>query len=393
MTFRLDFKHIKSEAEGQWGWLIAQLAPSLEPAVASNGKHVACPVHGGNNNDAFRVFKDFEETGGVICNTCGAKSDGIETLNWVNGWTSKQSFEAMANALGIDDSETIAPRVKHKTKEATQEELDKQKAANDKRLASLKKTWDEGLKTTDKKAATFFSYMANRGLGRPRPALDLRLHPSLPYYNISDGRPTKIGDFPAILAMFRDINGEPLTLHRTYLSKEGTKAQIDYPVKKFMASSSAEEKLTGGAIYLDPPAPRVVVAEGLETALAVRQATQLPTHACCSATLLAAYKPAEIVNEVLIFADLDDSQAGHFAAQTLAERLMKEGIEVYVFYPPGPIEEKSVDWLDAFAKLGHAAFPNYVQPPVEQTAYSITDSDIPPEGILESCYGIKASEE
>jgi phage/plasmid primase-like uncharacterized protein len=81
----LDAKEIKAAADGKWDSILSALAPSLAEALQKLGKHVACPVHGGT--DGFRLFKDVAQTGGGICNTCGAHRDGLALLSWVNGWS------------------------------------------------------------------------------------------------------------------------------------------------------------------------------------------------------------------------------------------------------------------------------------------------------------------
>lgn len=367
MTAKYDivFDEVTAAAEGNWGAVMSALAPALEPAVAANGKHVSCPVHGGKNSDAFRVFKDFDQTGGCICNSCGAQPNGIATLKWLFDWDTKQAFTEVANVLGMTDtaaSQSNKVRIKPKAENPENEKAKAEKRAQV--IGKLKAAWEESVSPVDEKGRILFTYLANRKLGIPAPTSALRVHPAYPYYHIDGEELKNLGEFPVIMSKFSDKNGNPLTIHRTYLSPDGQKADIPYSVKKFMASPP-DVKATGGAIYLDPPAPRIAVCEGLETALAVRQATELNTVACCSATLLGKYEPNEVTQEVFIFADYDDSHAGQNAAMTLANRLLEKGIESFVFLPPRPGSEhetKGVDWLDAFASIGTQAFPHMALP-------------------------------
>lgn len=90
---------VKEAARGRWDVIFQALAPSLKSAQAHAGKHVPCPVHGGE--DGFRLFPDYPQRGNGICNTCGAKSDGLQMLMWVNGWSFPQAIKEVASFLGL----------------------------------------------------------------------------------------------------------------------------------------------------------------------------------------------------------------------------------------------------------------------------------------------------
>ncbi|NJQ95970.1 hypothetical protein HCX21_20465 [Escherichia coli] len=79
---------VREAANGNWLFILAALAPHLEPALRKPGRHVSCPIHGGK--DGFRLFKDAHLTGGGVCNTCGANHDGFELLMWLNNWDFKR---------------------------------------------------------------------------------------------------------------------------------------------------------------------------------------------------------------------------------------------------------------------------------------------------------------
>ncbi|ECS4958781.1 zinc-binding protein, partial [Salmonella enterica subsp. enterica serovar Typhimurium] len=46
---------VREAANGNWLFILAALAPHLEPALRKPGRHVSCPIHGGK--DGFRLFK------------------------------------------------------------------------------------------------------------------------------------------------------------------------------------------------------------------------------------------------------------------------------------------------------------------------------------------------
>ena len=107
---------------------------------------------------------------------------------------------------------------------------------------------------------------------------------------------------------------------------------------------------TGGGIRLFAPGPVIGVAEGMETALAVRMRTGMPVWSAASASLLARLEPPPETSLVVVWADRDRSGAGEEAAMTLRERLQRQGISVAMHLPPGPIpaRAKGIDWADVW---------------------------------------------
>jgi hypothetical protein len=110
-----DTQEVRDAASGRWVLVMGALAPQLEPALRKIGRHVSCPVHGGK--DGFRLFrKDFGETGGGVCNTCGPKADGFELLMWLNQWDFWTCKEEVGQVLGLQ------PREKRKSKQSFKEQ-------------------------------------------------------------------------------------------------------------------------------------------------------------------------------------------------------------------------------------------------------------------------------
>lgn len=93
------YTEAKAAAVGRWAELIVCLAPQSKEALERFPRHVKCPVHGGV--DGFRLFKDFNETGGGICNTCGTRADGFALLQWLNDWDARQTLKAVATELAL----------------------------------------------------------------------------------------------------------------------------------------------------------------------------------------------------------------------------------------------------------------------------------------------------
>ncbi|MEQ9418266.1 MAG: toprim domain-containing protein [Salinisphaeraceae bacterium] len=355
---KLEFSTIRHAANGHWAGILRALAPSLDEALdaasrAGRPRHVGCPVHGGN--DGFRFFTDYEQTGGGICNSCGAYKNGFDVLEWVNQWSIKQAFEAVADHLGLESSDGPIEPPPPRTPAAPEIDAEQDK----RRLHLLRSTWGQTLAADDPRAAPMLRYLVQRGLTLSGVPDVLRFHPKLPYYETNDDdRVVLRGEYPAMVAMAVTPDDQPATLHRTYLTEDGVKADVPKP-KKLMSMPSDRE-LSGGSIPLGKPGTTLSVAEGIETALAVMLATSIPAWATISSTLMAKLVVPERIETLFIWSDLDRGHAGQNAAQELAERALSQGVDVHVFLPDGPIpiEAKSRDWLDVFNQEGHTGFPH-----------------------------------
>ena len=174
----------------------------------------------------------------------------------------------------------------------------------------------------------------------------LRVHPGLPYYH-HDG--AFIDTWPAIVAAMQNPAGDLVALHRTWLTADGRKAPVPGPVKKV---SPACGSLAGGCIrlgWLAADAPAVLgIAEGIETALAARSASGLPTVAAYSASSLEGWQWPPELRCLVIFADADS--AGADAAGKLRHRARASGLAVLVKTPSTP----GLDWCDVWARRGTA---------------------------------------
>ncbi len=173
----------------------------------------------------------------------------------------------------------------------------------------------------------------------------LRLHPGLPYHH--DG--VAVGRWPAMVATLQAPSGELVALHRTWLAPEGRKAPTPGPCKKL---TQAAGPVMTGCIRLAWPghgaSDMLGIAEGLETALAARQASGVPTVAAYSAGALAAWQWPTGVKRIVVFADADPP--GAEAADKLRQRARTAGLSVNVMTPT----TLDADWCDVWAKRGAA---------------------------------------
>ncbi len=184
------------------------------------------------------------------------------------------------------------------------------------RAAAARRIWSESRPAADTPVET---YLASRGI-------TIELPPTLRYHIGLKHGPTGLL-LPAMVAAVtvwpeREVNA----IHRTFLTADGSKkAQVSNP--KLMLGPCAQ-----GAVRLAPAGDELVLAEGIETALSILQATGQPTWACLSTSGLKAVLLSPEVSVVTIAADGDS--AGEKAAEETANRLYREGREVKIARPP-----------------------------------------------------------
>ena len=327
---RRPIGELKRLASGRWVEVLGRICPELAPAIERVGRHVPCPVHGGKGG--FRLYRDVEATGGGCCNTCGAFPNGVDLVAWLTSWPLAETCGAIARALGAE-SGADSPRPMRRTTSPKPQESDLTKA---RKLAA---TWRACCPLTDASAVP-----AQRYIQRRVPALhpadwpaDLRFQRAMPYYD-ADGRFT--GTHPAMVARVADPAGRGVTLHVTYLTDDGRKANVQSPKK--LLSPLSPGATAGAAIRLCAVGEVLAVAEGIETALAIHAASGVPAWATVSANGMRTLVVPEHVREVYVCADHDVSGVGQAAGLALSERLAEEGRIVRLVVPPHPGQ----DWND-----------------------------------------------
>lgn len=258
-----------------------------------------------------------------------------------------------------------------------QERMSKQSQVDNAKIQErIERVWYEAVPITSPSALPAMKYLASRkivlrNLGVLLEGDCVRFHPGLPYFEeveetiTQEGNETTItkwkkkGDYPAIICAIRNVDGEIVTLHRTYLSQSGGKARVESARK--MMSVPDNKSVVGGAIRMGSPVDGVLgVAEGLETALSGFRATGIPTWSLVNTTLLEGFEPPQDVHTVIIWADKDKSHAGERSANVLKSRLEGQGLNVVVLIPqqPIPARAKGVDWNDVMRTQGLLGFPN-----------------------------------
>ena len=348
----MSFEQLTAEMSGRWPYAFADLAPSLSEAMATAPKHVPCPIHGGK--DGFRLYKDYAKSGAGVCNTCGKFSSGYAILAWLKGYSYKDAVREVGTWYRGEEATPVQTRKPIVTPKV---EADPRKAKwkIDKAL--------QGVLDIDTNSPPA-KYLRSRGISLKVWPRALRYHPAMAYFD-QDGE--NLGEFPVMVASIRTPQGNIATLHRTYLTQEGTKAPVP-SVKKVMAKA---EPMQGAAIRLFQSTEWLGVGEGIETMLAVYAAVRMPVWSCVNATLLELVVIPESVKLVVIWADLDPpkkhpvtgadvGERGQKAALVLKARLESEGKQVIVMTPNNgvlPPSGESMDWADVYKTEGILGFP------------------------------------
>ena len=167
------------------------------------------------------------------------------------------------------------------------------------------------------------TYLRARGITRPVPSNALRFHPTCWH---RDAGQTKPVPRPALITAVTDGAGILRGVHRTWLAPDGWgKAAVEIPRR-------AMGQLLGHAVRIDPAEDCLVIGEGIETMLSIREAVpRLPVWAALSSGHLGAVQLPEGLRRLYIARDRDP--AGERAAERLAARAAEIGITVAVLDP------------------------------------------------------------
>ena len=176
------------------------------------------------------------------------------------------------------------------------------------RIAAARLLWD---RTKCALGTLVEVYFRSRGITIPPPP-PIRFTPLLK--NSQFGWP-----FPAMLAGIQYAGGEFAAVQVTWLAADGSdKAPVEVARKTFGPAR-------GGAVRLAQAGELLAIAEGIETALSVQQATGIPTWAVLGTSNLSHVELPDAVREVIICADNDPNGAGERAAIKAARRFQREG--------------------------------------------------------------------
>ena len=321
--------------EGRWLNAFRVLAPALSDAIDKLGQNVPCPIDGGT--DGFRLFRDANETGGGVKQSWRVLPEGIDMLMWVNNWSFTKVYDELEAWLGNKEYDTGPIYV------PAPKPIDETKLRQ-----YLNRIWLEAMSLDDIQAFPARVYFRRRWMHKAAMATkDIRYHPCL---NYRDKAGNLVGKYGAILMLVRNNEGDPVSIHRTFIISSGLQINVDIENRPKKLTPPVNKNSVGRHSRIFEPVNGFLgISEGLESGLAVYEVKQFPVWPCISNTMLQSFMPPPGVHTILNFVDKDRSLAGETSAAILRPRLEQAGIRVFDMLPPTPIldkDVKGVDWAD-----------------------------------------------
>lgn len=286
-------------ANGRWFDILSKF---INSKFLTN-KHGACPLCNAGV-DRFR-WDDRLGNGSYFCSVCGSGS-GLHLLAQHQGLSHKEAAKLVYSFL---------PECKQTAKKP---EVDK--------LERVKKLWAKREKLTEGDCVS--EYLASRGIKNAPKTLHKAHHGVF------------IGEVwqPYVAMIAKAVIGsKAVGVHLTYLDG-GKKANIEKSRECYSVAAGA---LNGAAIRLHEAGEKLLIAEGIETALSASQIFGIPAWSAINAGGMEKVIIPEFVKEVIICADRDLNYTGQSAAYNLAKRLTTAGLKVEVRLP-----DIEGDWND-----------------------------------------------
>jgi putative DNA primase/helicase len=263
---------------GQWPVVFAYY--KLPPITGKNHFKGECPIC--QRRGKFRI-DDKAGSGSFIC-VCGV-GDGWKLLELTTG----KDFKTLAGEVDRIIGNTFSGQRAAKPETANQRERVIRKYAT---LLPLRDTDGE-------------RYLKSRGI--------VTLPPE--GVKFCDKQRVNGEILQALYSLATDSRGELCYLHRTIL-KNAQKSTAGGPAKKLtrLQEESYTDHAQSVAIRLFPVASTLGIAEGLETAMAAYQITHCNTWATLNTAFMRRFTVPDGVKHLIVFADSDQSAAGHAAA-------------------------------------------------------------------------------
>jgi len=293
---RIDLRRM-DELLGARGWKEVLSKAGIDDSHLRN-KHGPCPICGGK--DRFR-FDNRRGLGDWFCNQCGS-GRGLDLLMKSQKLPFLDAAKLVLSLAGIDQQQD-APTVPLPRKSYAEAEI----ASPTPRVIALLK---QSCQIEDCEPAR--RYMQARGLWPLPPMHKLRAHPSVDYWQ--EGK--RVGQFPALIAAVRDVNGQIVTAHVTYLEQYGAKISI-YEPRKILSGMQGRAGCAVRLMHVDGEI--LGIGEGIETCFSAAAIHGMPVWAALNTSLLSKFDPPAEVKRLVIFADRDI--AGMDAAAKLMQRL------------------------------------------------------------------------
>ena len=330
------------KAAAQYRWQEIHAAIGIDPRYLKN-KHQPCPACGGK--DRFR-YDDKDGNGTFICSHYNnGAGDGFGLVMHFFGCDFQTALEQVSGVLGMGNADPLPiPPTRPQAQPCPEKD----------QIEKLAALW----RSTEpiRPDSPVIQYLKSRGLEMAHLPENVRFLPEKDYWTTGEDKPLLLGRFPCMVCAIRDMDEELQGLHLTYLQpsydkpcgEDGLhapryqKLAIKHPetgealpAKKMR--SRKHGSISGQAVHLFPIPEngRLVIAEGIETALAARElykAYDWGLYAALSANSMANFQFLNGIKEIAIIADNDTPRpVGYRAAYDLAMRAIKQGIKASIW--------------------------------------------------------------
>ena len=339
------YKEIRAAA--QYRWPEIHTALGIDQRYLKN-KHQPCPACGGK--DRFR-YDDKDGNGTFICSHYNnGAGDGFGLVMHFFGCDFQTALKQVSGVLGMDNADPLPiPPTRPQAQPCPEKD----------QIEKLAALW--GSTEPIRPDSPVIQYLKSRGLEMAHLPENVRFLPEKDYWTTGEDKPLVLGSFPCMVCAIRDMDEELQGLHLTYLQasydkpcgEDGLhtpryqKLAIKDPVtgetlpaKKMR--SRKKGSISGQAVHLFPIPEngRLVIAEGIETALAARELCKAYDWGLCaalSANSLANFHFLNGIKEIAIIADNDTPRpVGYRAAYDLAMRAIKQGIKASIWQSKTP---------------------------------------------------------
>ena len=273
-----------------------------------------CPFHA-EKTPSFRVN---DAKGVYNCFGCGASGDAIRFLMDHERMTFLEAARALA-----DDANMPALTPKERQQQTRAETADRAAA-----ILSAQAQWHDARPIRGTPAEL---YLRSRGIVGAMP-------PTIRFVRAPAWKNPKTGAdgpaLPALIAACQNTAGKIVGVQRVFLTKEGRKANMANPKLSL-------GQVRGCAVRLGPIAPHIILCEGPEDGLTLRQKhPRASVWVSLGTGAMPHIELPEAIRRVTIAGD--NNAPGRLAVETASAAFIKQGRKVDAIYPP----RQFTDWND-----------------------------------------------
>lgn len=275
MDNRFEIEEIRSRIK------LSDVVSSAGVVLKKQGRDFVglCPFHA----EKTASFSVSDGKGVYHCYGCAAGGDLFGFIARHEGIDFSEALKRLRSQAGLIDvgEKELERRAKERALVSEKSDaLARRKKFSE--ISVARKIWDDG-EALERGTAAYLYLKNTRGID-PDAFVGvgaLRAHSGLPYWVKEGADYNVLGVFPALLGALVDPDAKFVALHITYLEQGGLKFSREDKDGKKLAAKKVRGAPQGGMIRIGRPAQKdgglfLGGAEGIETALSVRDATGLP---------------------------------------------------------------------------------------------------------------------